>query len=549
MKLKQKILLLALVPLLLSVCIIAFNILQLKSLKSSTETIVQMLVNVEELNSSAKSLSKSLGAYSLNVSASNANDINEDLKKTKTVYNKLDEHITDQEQKEKIQNIDKKYKELASAAVKTVTEENQAEAKRQSFRTKGMVNDVIELKKMINTEYTTMQINLKNQIDWMVTFSITAALILIAGCAAAAFIYAERIVKPIREITKHAEEIAQGNLAVHDMTVRTSDEIFTLNQAFQRMSGNLRELIEQVGNSSSQVAASAEELMASADETMRGTEQITASIQQVSAGAEQQTMKSEESAHAVFETTQEVVKIADNAEAVLHLTASVNENTNLGSHLVKETLNSMNLIHGSVEETDQVLNELNKRSAEIGDILGLITDIADQTNLLALNAAIEAARAGEAGKGFSVVAAEVRKLAEQTRSSVTHISEITSVMQKDTKKSVASILFVKEKVGDGLKVASETQNRFEDILSSVQNVTEQIKEITSASSKISTDVSMVSERVNEMSGVAHSASHHAVEVAAASEEQLASMEEVSAAASSLAHLAEELQSTVSKFRL
>ncbi|PLT31111.1 methyl-accepting chemotaxis protein [Peribacillus deserti] len=549
MKLKQKILLLSLIPLLLSSCIIAFNILQLKSLKSSTETIVRMLVNVEELNSSAKSLAKSLGAYSINVSASNAHDINEDLKKTKAGYQKLKEQVTDQGQKKTLQAIDKKYQELTVTAAKILNEENQSEAKRQSLRTKGIVNDVIELKKMINAEYTIMQTNLKNQIDWMVTFSITAVLILIVICAVSAVIYAEKIVRPIRFITSNAAEIASGNLGVPEIHVKTKDEVFALNQSFTTMVDHLRELIDQVGTSASQVAASAEELMASADETMRGTEQITASIQQVSAGAEQQTRKSEESASAAQETTSAVSKIADNAEAVLELAASVNDQTHLGSQLVSETLNSMNLIHGSVEETDRVLSGLHKRSAEIGDILGLITDIAEQTNLLALNAAIEAARAGEAGKGFSVVAAEVRKLAEQTRNSVTHISEITSIMQNDTKKSVSSILFVKEKVDAGLEIAGETQVRFDDILSSVQNVTEQIKEVTHASAKISGDISRVSERVNEMSHVAQSASHHSVEVAAASEEQLASMEEVSAAASSLAHLAEELQSTVAKFRL
>ncbi|WP_374702861.1 methyl-accepting chemotaxis protein [Bacillus sp. T33-2] len=282
---------------------------------------------------------------------------------------------------------------------------------------------------------------------------------------------------------------------------------------------------------------------------MKGTEQITTSIQQVSAGAEQQTVKSGESARAAEESTMGVKKIAENAASVLELSRSANDKTQEGSEYVKETLHQMDLIHASVEESDAALNELNKRSKEIGDILNLITGIANQTNLLALNAAIEASRAGEAGKGFAVVADEVRKLAEQTRDFVAHIAEITTEMQQDTGKSVESMQFVKEKVAGGLAIASRTEETFHDILDSVENVGEQMQSITAISSEITNEVSLVSKRVIEMSDVAGSTSLVAAGVASASEQQLASMEEVNAAAASLANLAEELQNTISKFHL
>ncbi|WP_409295503.1 methyl-accepting chemotaxis protein [Peribacillus sp. SCS-26] len=549
MKLKQKILLLTLIPVLLSAVIIGVNIAGMKSINSSTENTVKTLLHAEELNSSAKSLAKSLGAYSIVPSGSNANDITLDLKDVELEAAELRKKFDSGRKKEAIQKISRKFNELTVAASKLVDEQNQAEAKRQSFRTRGMANDVIELKKMLNADYMNLQEAIKDRIQLMVTFSLGAVIILIIGSIIAAFVYTERIVRPVRQLTRHAEEIAEGNLNLESIKVKTKDEISSMNHAFQKMTDNLRSLIKHVGESSGQVAAASEELMASADETMKGTEQITVAMQQVSAGAEQQTAKSNQSVMAVKAGTEGAARIAENAASVFALTAAANEQTKRGSHFVEETLNQMNHISGSVENAGEALEKLNKRSMQIGEILTLITGIADQTNLLALNAAIEAARAGEAGKGFSVVASEVRKLAEQTRDSISHISELTSEMQKDAKTSVDAIHSVKEKVLAGLEIANDTEEAFASILSSVDDVTSRISGITEASARIKEDVSHVADDVAEMSEVAASTSYHAVEVASASEEQLASMEEVNAAAASLARLAEELQDTISAFRL
>lgn len=549
MKLRQKILMISIIPLLLSACIIGYNIIQLSALKSSTEEIVEALVKVEELNSSAKSLQKSLSVYSLNVSESNKNDIEQDLASTMSINDQLSSSLTTTEQKKLNTSISKKYEEVLSYSNQAITEQNLAEIKRQSTRTRGLINDVIQLKRSITAEYSIMQSNLQNKIDGIISISIILVVLLLVGSIALVIFFTNRIVRPIREITKNAEEIANGNLAVEIVQVKTRDEVATLQKSFEQMTLNLREVITHVSDSSNQVAASAEELMASADETMKGTELIATSIQQVSEGAEHQTNMAKESAHSAEESSNAVTLIAEKAKDTMEITIATNEKTMQGSAFVQDTVAQMRLINDAVIETDQALVTLNERSKEIVHILKLITDIADQTNLLALNAAIEAARAGEAGKGFAVVADEVRKLSEQTRKSVSDISDIAKEIEKDTKKTVTSINGVKEKVDSGLTIAHHTEVTFEDILISVEQVKEQVGDISSIANNIHIIVKDVANHANNMSTVASNTFDSSSSVAAASEEQLASMEEVTAAAISLANLAEDLQVRVSKFNI
>lgn len=548
MKLKQKILMLALLPLLLAVCIIGYNISQLMSLNASTEEVVDSLVAVEELNSSVQSLQKSLSVYSINVSENNKYNIETDLARTEEVYNSLKGSFSTERQRQISAQFEEKFAKIADATAASLQETNVAEIKRQSQRTRGIVNDVIELKRDVSANYTAMQQELGNKINAITWISIISAIALIIVSVVSALYFTNRIVGRIGRLTAGAKEIAAGNLNVQFEDQEADDEVGELQTSFRQMTGNLKEIITHVSDSSDQVAASAEELMASADETMLGTELISTSIQNVSDAAEKQKEMSSSSATFAQKVLEEAEEIATQAEQATALSNSTNEKIEKGSVYVENTVSQMNLIQSTVEETADSLTLLASRTTEIVNILKLVQDISDQTNLLALNAAIEAARAGEAGKGFAVVADEVKKLSEQTKQSVSDISRIAVEIENDTTATVSSIQQVKDRVNAGITISHDTKATFNEILAIIGQVQDQVNQITAVSDSIHSKMESVSEQSLQMAAVSETTADNAVSVASASEEQLASMSEVNTAAGSLAHLAEELQGIVAKFR-
>lgn len=539
---------LALIPLLLAVCIIAYNISQLMSLNASTEEVVDSLVAVEELNSTVQSLQKSLSVYSINVSENNKHNIETDLARTEEVYKNLKDSFTTDRQQKISTRFEEKFANIAEASATSLQDTNVAEIKRQSQRTRGIVNDVIELKREVSANYTAMQQELGNKIKAITWISIIAAVVLLFLSVVSTLYFTNKIVNRIGRLTAGAKEIAAGNLNVELNATDTNDEVGELQVTFHQMTNNLRDIITHVSDSSDQVAASAEELMASADETMLGTELISTSIQNVSDAADKQKEMSGSSAAFAKDVLEEAKEIASQAGKATALSASTSEKIEKGSVYVENTVTQMNLIHSTVEETADSLTLLASRTKEIVNILKLVQDISDQTNLLALNAAIEAARAGEAGKGFAVVADEVKKLSEQTKQSVYDISRIAVEIETDTTKTVSSIQQVKNRVDAGISISHDTKATFEEILSIIGQVQNQVNQISTVSDSIHSKIESVSEQSLQMAKVSETTADNAVSVASASEEQLASMSEVNAAATSLARLAEQLQAIVAKFR-
>ncbi|MCY9758617.1 methyl-accepting chemotaxis protein [Paenibacillus alvei] len=367
-------------------------------------------------------------------------------------------------------------------------------------------------------------------------------------CLFVGYITVNMIVKPLRQMQRLMEQAEQGDLTVRG-TYESKDEIGVLMKDFNKMMEGLSSIMSTVHERSELLLHNSRLVSDNANETAQATEHIAASMEQIATGSQLQQTASEENAIALEEFARGIQSIVENTASVAELASHSALQAEKGNATIVDAMEQMKSINQSVHTTESAVEQLLDHSLQIEKIIDVITNIAGQTNLLALNASIEAARAGESGRGFSVVAGEVRKLAEQSSESAKQIAELISVMQNSTQETVNAMGYVRQEVASGMKVVAQAGQMFEHIMALVQQVTGQVQETSAATEEMSAGTEEITASVDEMAKVATDASSAVQSVVAASEEQLASVETISASIEQLKQMAEELQMMVNRFRL
>ena len=406
----------------------------------------------------------------------------------------------------------------------------------------------------------------------------------------------------LREMAEVAQKIAVGDLTGSITPKSEKDE---LGLAFAHMINNLRKQVEQVLTSAENVNNASKQMASAADQAGRATNQIAATMQQIAHGANQQSESigktaasaeemgraidgvakgAQEQSIAVTQasaiTTQistAIQQVAANAQTSAREASHAAENARSGAKTVQETIQGMQSIKAKVGLSAEKVQEMGKRSDQIGAIVETIDDIASQTNLLALNAAIEAARAGEHGKGFSVVADEVRKLAERSSNATKEIGGLIKGIQQTVAEAVRAMEEGAREVEHGVARASQSDMALASILRAAETVNRQVEEIaraaqhisassnelvssmdsvsavveenTAATEQMSASSSEVTMAVETIASVSEENNAAVEEVSASTEEMSAQVQEVSASAQSLAEMAHVLHRVVEHFKL
>lgn len=362
-------------------------------------------------------------------------------------------------------------------------------------------------------------------------------------------IFARRISNPIKTIERQVNKVADGDLSVDSLNIKTKGEIGNLADGFNKMTENLKLMIGKISETAEHVASSAEQLSASSEESSKASEQVSSTIQEAAYGSLKQTESIEEGKQSIIEISKGVDHIAENSNVASSSAIDASTKAMDGNNTVQAVINQMNDINATVESLSQVVQDLGNHSGEIGQIVEAITSIANQTNLLALNAAIEAARAGESGRGFAVVADEVRKLAEESGQSAEKISTIISKIQNGTSKAVSATDQTTKQVSKGIDAVNVSGQLFSDIQKSIEEVSYQIQEVSAAAEQLSAGANQLNTSIEEVAKVSLNNSDSMQTVSATAEEQLAATEEISESAGALTQLAEDLQDIVKNFKL
>ena len=377
---------------------------------------------------------------------------------------------------------------------------------------------------------------------------IFVAIALIVG-AVLAITLAYHISRPLTEVTKVAQSVADGDLNVKMPEIKNRDEIGVLSQAVSQMLASLREVIGEVLNQSGRLATTSEELSASAQEATASSEQVTDTLGQLASGATDQAISVGNTASVIEQLSANAQHVASNAEIVSQSSGNAAKAAELGALQAENAVRKIEEIREVSVQTAEVIFLLGDQSKQIGQIVDVIKGIADQTNLLALNAAIEAARAGEQGRGFAVVAEEVRKLAEQSSTSTVQIATLIGNIQRETERAVEMMEKGKVGVAAGVEAVDLAGNSFRTIVAEVNTVVEQIQQITKATQQMASGTAKAFKAVEGIGVIAEQSAASTQEVSAASEEQASTMESVSQSAEDLAKLGEDLSRLVGKFKV
>lgn len=373
---------------------------------------------------------------------------------------------------------------------------------------------------------------------------------LIALAIAGIFIYfaASKITKPLSVLNATITKVADGDLRVR-ADIKTKDEIGTLAQHFNDMVVSMRTLLTVVDDSVNNVKVSAESLSAVSEETNASSEQVAVAVNEIAKGATESAEEAENANQLSIQLGGQINDINHKMSEMISLAEKADDSNSRGINQVRDLKASFTTANTFMNDTEQVIFNLENEIKKIENVMTTITEISSQTNLLALNASIEAARAGEHGKGFAVVAEEVRKLAEQSVKATDEVKQTITDIQNGSAKAVDSMNKTKNNFTEQTDVVNKTEQTFEMISALVEKMKEAILFISSEVDQVADSKEEVVGSIHNMAAMAQQAAASCEEVSASTDEQVIALQSVSKSAEQLTELSNELKEIVEKFKL
>jgi methyl-accepting chemotaxis protein len=388
---------------------------------------------------------------------------------------------------------------------------------------------------------------MQQKLLWFIAAGVLAS---VALSVAAALYLANRISRPVGLMVNGLEDVVRnsGDLT-QTINIKTGDEIELLAEKTNELLANIRQIIHKIRATAESVNSNTLEITGAIEQTSGALETVTQAIGAITAGAGQQSDVVNDSSNKIEVLSEQINVLSENSSAISKSTEEATSYTDESTQAMADLQQKFKVSEEIVSSVAETASKLENKSEEIVKIIEVITNISEQTNLLALNAAIEAARAGEHGRGFAVVADEIRKLAENTTSSVKEIAaHITEIRSQSVETAEAMTKMVAT-----ISSQSASLNNASRLLTGIAHTVAQISENTI---HIDTAIRSAYSEKEEVLRLIHNIRQDSEkmvlatqEVNAAGEEQYAVIESISDNIRQLRTMADELEGAVKKFKV